>query len=89
MNGKLYVYFHIHIALEQYLPEKATTFIRDFNNVAITTEDYSLACFDMPWACLWYANFENGITQSPYSILVDNKERSIVIAVEYNGDFLS
>ena len=75
-----YVYFHVHTVLEDYLPDKAQSFIRDFT-LGERLEEYSLAMFDMPYAHLYCASFENGITQTPYSILVDEKQRSIVITI--------
>mmetsp|Transcript_20169 Transcript_20169/g.46254 ORF Transcript_20169/g.46254 Transcript_20169/m.46254 type:complete len:995 (-) Transcript_20169:24-3008(-) len=75
-----YVYFHMYAVLEEYLPDKAQSFIRDFT-LGERLDEYSLAMFDMPYAHLYCASFENGITQTPYSILVDEMQRSIVITI--------
>ena len=73
-------YFYIHMALVDLLPKDATKFIRDFDAMS-PMPCFSLEHCDVPYAQLYYSNFYNGITATPYSILVDEKEKSVVITV--------
>ncbi|KAL9190050.1 hypothetical protein ACHAXT_007261 [Thalassiosira profunda] len=75
-----YIYFHVRMALGDLLSKEATTFVRDFT-LATPMEDFSFSMFEVPHAHLWYANFQNGIASTPYAILVDEEEKSVVIAV--------
>ena len=75
-----YAYSHIHTALVDLLPKDATKFIRDFNAMS-PMPCFSLEYCGVPYAQLYYINFYNGITATPYSILVDEKEKSVVITV--------
>lgn len=75
-----FIYFHVRMALEDLLAKDSTTFIRDFN-LMTPMENYSFAMFEAPHAHIFYANFYNGIAATPYVILVDEEEKSVVIAV--------
>lgn len=73
-------YFYIQMALVDLLPKDATKFIRDFDKMS-PMPCFSLQNCDVPYAQLFYSNFYNGITATPYSILVDDMEKSVVITV--------
>jgi hypothetical protein len=76
-----YIYVRIYdLAVEDFLPQNATSFIRDFGMME-PMERFSLSKIQMPNAQLFYANFYNGIAATPYAILVDEEERSVVITV--------
>jgi len=75
-----YVYFHIRMTLEDILSKDATTFVRDFDMMA-PVKHLSFANFGAPDAHLFYANFINGISATPYAILVDEQENTVVITV--------
>jgi len=76
-----YIYVRIYdLAVEDFLPPNATSFIRDFGMME-PMERFSLAKVQMPHSQLFYANFYNGIAATPYAILVDEDERSVVITV--------
>jgi len=75
-----YIYFHVRMALEELLAKDATTFVRDFDMMS-PIEHLSLATYDVPHAHIYYANFYNGIAATPYAILLDEEEKSVVIAV--------
>ena len=68
------------MALVDLLPKDATKFIRDFDKMS-PMPCFSLQSCDVPYAQLFYSNFYNGITATPYSILVDDMEKSVVITV--------
>ena len=75
------IYVRIYdMAVEDLLPPNATSFIRDFGMMQ-PIEQFSLAKLEMPHSQLFYANFYSGIAATPYAILVDEKEKSIVITV--------
>ena len=76
----LFVYFHIRNALVDVLPKDATNFVRDLH-LMDPVDHLSLAMFDVPHAHIFYANFYNGIAATPYAILLDEKEKSVVIVV--------
>lgn len=73
-------YHYIPMALMDLLPKDATRFIRDFDKMN-PMPCFSLEKYDVPYAQLYYSNVYNGITATPYSILVDERERSVVITV--------
>ena len=73
-------YHYIHMALADLLPKDATKFIRDFDAMS-PMPCFSLENCDVPYAQLYYSNFYNGITATPYSILVDEKEKTVVITI--------
>jgi hypothetical protein len=76
-----YIYVRIYdLAVEDFLPPNATSFIRDFGMME-PMERFSLAKIEMPHSQLFYANFYNGIAATPYAILVDEKEKSVVITL--------
>ena len=68
------------MAVEDLLPPKATSFIRDFGMME-PLDRFSLARIQMPNSQLFFANFYSGIAATPYAILVDEKEKSVVITV--------
>ena len=76
-----YIYVRIYdMAVEDLLPPNATSFIRDFGMMQ-PMERFSLAKLEMPHSQLFYANFYSGIAATPYAILVDEKEKTVVITV--------
>ena len=75
-----YIYFHVHMTLENILPIDATNFVRDINMMS-PVDEYSLAMWDIPYAQIHYANFYNGIAATPYAIIVDDQEKSVVITI--------
>jgi hypothetical protein len=75
------IYVRIYdLALEDLLHPDATSFIRDFGMME-PMDRFSLAKLEMPHSQLFYANFYSGIAATPYAILVDEKEKSVVITV--------
>jgi hypothetical protein len=73
------IYVRIYdMAVEDLLPPDATSFIRDFGMME-PMDRFSLAKLEMPHSQLFYANFYSGIAATPYAILVDEKEKSVVI----------
>ena len=75
------IYVRIYdMAVEDLLSPNATSFVRDFGMMQ-PMERFSLAKLEMPHSQLFYANFYSGIAATPYAILVDEKEKSIVITV--------
>ena len=75
------IYVRIYdMALEDLLPPDATSFIRDFGMME-PMDCFSLTKIEMPHSQLFYANFYSGIAATPYAILVDEKEKSVVITV--------
>ena len=75
------IYVRIYdLAVEDLLPPNATSFIRDFGMME-SMDCFSLNKIEMPHSQLFYANFYSGIAATPYAILVDEKEKSIVITV--------
>ena len=68
------------MALTDLLPAGATRFIRDFDKMH-PMPCFSLEKYDVPYAQLYYSNLYNGITATPYTILADERERSVVITV--------
>ena len=76
-----YIYVRIYdMAVDDFLPPDATSFIRDFGMMQ-PMERFSLAKVQMPYSQLFYANFYSGIAATPYAILVDEKEKTVVITV--------
>ncbi len=73
-------YHYIYMALSDLLPKGATRFVQDFDAVS-PMPCFSLENCDVPYAQLYYSNFYIGITVTPYSILVDGKEKSVVITM--------
>jgi hypothetical protein len=75
------IYIRIYdLAVEDFLPPNATSFIRDVGMME-PMERFSLAKIELPHSQLFYANFYSGIAATPYAILVDEKEKSVVITV--------
>jgi hypothetical protein len=75
------IYVRIYnMAKEDFLSPKATAFTRDFGMME-PMERFSLAKIELPHSQLFYANFYSGIAATPYAILVDEKEKSVVITV--------
>jgi len=76
-----WVYFHIKMVVEDLLANpNPETWVRDFEVMA-PVERFSLARFEAPNAHLFYSNLKNGIAATPYAIMVDEYEKSVVIAV--------
>jgi hypothetical protein len=64
------------------LKEDAQTFTRDLNNLMSRSNDsYRLKRIGCDHAHLCYANFRNGIADTPYAIIVDEMKKSVVITV--------
>lgn len=76
-----WIYFHVRMVVEDLLSaEAAPTFIRDFDMIS-PLERFSMARFEAPYTQLFYANFHNGLAATPYAIMVDEKEKAVVITV--------
>ena len=64
------------------LPEGAQQFMRDLNSLLSPHNDsFRLKRVGCDHAHLCYANFSNGIADTPYAILVDEEKKSVVITV--------
>jgi len=57
----------------------ADTFIRELDT--LYQEDYTLEKIGCERAMLCYANFVNGIAQSPYAIIIDEETKSVVLTI--------
>jgi hypothetical protein len=80
----LYIYIDIFdTVLNDFdLKEGCQIFIRDLNNLLSTdTDRFRLRRIGCDHAHLFYANFSNGIADTPYAILVDEEKKSVVITV--------
>ena len=75
------IYVRIYdMAVDDLLPPDATSFVRDFGMME-PMDRFSLAKVQMPHSQLFYANFFSGIAATPYAILMDEREKCIVITV--------
>ena len=77
----MYIYFHIRDAavIDFGLEEDSTVFLRDIETMF--NDLHSLSSVGREQTHLMYANFFNGLSQTPYAILVDDAEQSVVITV--------
>lgn len=79
-----FIYFGIKTAaLEDFnLAEGVETFARDLKNlVTASADEYRLTSLGCEQAHLCYANFSNGIAETPYAVVADDAENSVVITV--------
>ena len=73
-----WIYHDIKAVIRDHFPDQdLTTFVRGSAEMA----HLSLANYDAPFCHIYYANFVNGIAATPYAILVDEAEKSVVITV--------
>ena len=59
--------------------EECLGFIRELDT--LFRDEFRMPCIGLPQAMLCYSNFVNGIASTPYSIMVDNERKAIVIAI--------